>query len=115
MSQGLGRILPGRLDAPQTKTTAEASEVPEPIADGFRNDRKARESVSVEELRADKSQRLTLTPPEMPLPLCHIHLVSTDIRIDEAWSLHRSSWPARQVGGTRNPGSCLPDVSVAGA
>ena len=46
-------------------TDAEAFEVLEPIADGFRNYQKARYTISAEELLLDKAQLLTLTAPEM--------------------------------------------------
>ncbi|SPH25142.1 Catalase-peroxidase [Defluviimonas aquaemixtae] len=58
-------FAPGRTDASQEQTDAEAFEVLEPIADGFRNYSKGKYSVSSEELLVDKAQLLTLTAPEM--------------------------------------------------
>ena len=58
-------FAPGRTDATQEQTDAEAFEVLEPVADGFRNYQKARYTVSAEELLLDKAQLLTLTAPEM--------------------------------------------------
>ena len=58
-------FTPGRTDATQAQTDAEAFAVLEPIADGFRNYQKASYSVSAEELLVDKAQLLTLTAPEM--------------------------------------------------
>jgi len=58
-------FAPGRTDATQEQTDAEAFEVLEPIADGFRNYQKARYTVSPEELLLDKAQLLTLTAPQM--------------------------------------------------
>ena len=58
-------FAPGRTDASAEQTDAEAFEVLEPVADGFRNYLKNRFTVSAEELLVDKAQLLTLTPPEM--------------------------------------------------
>jgi catalase-peroxidase len=58
-------FTPGRMDASQEQTDAEAFEVLEPIADGFRNYLKSKFIVSTEELLIDKAQLLTLTAPEM--------------------------------------------------
>ena len=62
-------FTPGRMDASQEQTDVEAFEPMEPIADGFRNYRKAKYSVSAEELLVDRAQLLTLTPPEMTVLL----------------------------------------------
>jgi catalase-peroxidase len=56
---------PGRTDATAEQTDAESFKVLEPEADGFRNYRKARYTVSAEEQLVDKAQLLTLTAPEM--------------------------------------------------
>ncbi len=56
---------PGRTDASAEQTDAESFEVLEPEADGFRNYRRARYTVSAEEQLVDKAQLLTLTAPEM--------------------------------------------------
>ena len=58
-------FTPGRMDASQEQTDVQSMAVLEPIADGFRNYRKARYRVSAEELLVDRAQLLTLTPPEM--------------------------------------------------
>ena len=58
-------FTPGRMDASQEQTDAASFEVLEPKADGFRNYRKARYSVSDEEMLIDRAQLLTLTAPEM--------------------------------------------------
>ena len=55
----------GRTDATEEQTDAEAFEVLEPVADGFRNYRKTRYSVSAEAQLVDKAQLLTLSAPEM--------------------------------------------------
>jgi catalase-peroxidase len=58
-------FFPGRVDASQEKTDVKSFAVLEPIADGFRNYRKAGVGVSAETLLIDKAQLLTLTAPEM--------------------------------------------------
>ncbi|MDK1377394.1 MULTISPECIES: catalase/peroxidase HPI [unclassified Sinorhizobium] len=58
-------FAPGRTDASQEQTDAEAFAVLEPIADGFRNYQKAQYAVSAEELLVDRAHLLTLTAPEM--------------------------------------------------
>ena len=58
-------FAPGRTDASQKQTDADAFAVLEPKADGFRNYQKAKYSVAAEELLVDRAQLLTLTAPEM--------------------------------------------------
>jgi catalase-peroxidase len=58
-------FTPGRTDASQEQTDVESIGYLEPIADGFRNYRKTRSSISTEELLIDKAQLLTLTAPEL--------------------------------------------------
>ncbi len=58
-------FAPGRTDATEEMTDAEAFEVLEPFADGFRNYLKAKSTVKTEELLVDKAQLMTLTAPEM--------------------------------------------------
>lgn len=56
----------GRGDATQEQTDVTSMGYLEPIADGFRNYRKAiRQNVSTEELLIDKAQLLNLTAPEL--------------------------------------------------
>jgi len=65
---GLGITVPftpGRMDASQEQTDIDSFAVLEPVADGFRNYKKTRYSVSAEELLVDKAQLLMLTAPEM--------------------------------------------------
>ncbi|WP_158827716.1 catalase/peroxidase HPI [Mucilaginibacter lacusdianchii] len=56
---------PGRMDASQEQTDVESFGYLEPLADGFRNYRKAGLRVSTEELLVDKAHLLTLTAPEL--------------------------------------------------
>ncbi len=62
-------FTPGRMDASQEQTDVESVGFLEPLADGFRNYRKARYPVSTEELLIDKAQLLTLTAPELTVLL----------------------------------------------
>ena len=56
---------PGRADAVQEQTDAEAFAVLEPVADGFRNYQKSRHPLPAEKHLVDKAQLLGLTAPEM--------------------------------------------------
>ncbi|MFM2361425.1 MAG: catalase/peroxidase [Bacteroidota bacterium] len=60
-------FTPGRTDASQEQTDVDSFAVLEPVADGFRNYRKANPGykTTTEELLIDKAQLLTLTAPEM--------------------------------------------------
>lgn len=58
-------FTPGRTDAAQEQTDVESMAFLEPMADGFRNYKKANYTLSTEELLVDKAQLLTLTAPEM--------------------------------------------------
>ena len=62
-------FLPGRADASQEQTDVESFGYLEPKADGFRNYRKTKSSVSTEELLIDKANLLTLTAPELTVLL----------------------------------------------
>ena len=58
-------FAPGRVDARQDQTDVEAMDLPQPLADGFRNYRRVGGGISTETLLIDKAQQLTLTAPEM--------------------------------------------------
>jgi len=58
-------FTPGRTDASEAQTDAASFAVLEPEADGFRNYRAGRFTVSAEEQLVDRAQLLTLTAPEM--------------------------------------------------
>jgi catalase-peroxidase len=58
-------FTPGRMDALAEQTDAASFSVLEPMADGFRNYRKAAYTIPTEALLVDKAQLLTLTAPEM--------------------------------------------------
>jgi catalase-peroxidase len=58
-------FTPGRTDASQEQTDADAFAALEPTADGFRNYLRGTQRLSAEELLVDRAQLLTLTAPEM--------------------------------------------------
>lgn len=71
---------PGRTDATQEQTDVQAFEPLEPSADGFRNFLKQREDIAVseEEMLVDRSQLLTLTPPEMTVLIGGMRVLNTN-------------------------------------
>lgn len=71
-------FAPGRMDASQEKTDVESFSYLEPVADGFRNYRKAKGSVSTEELLIDKAQLLTLTAPELAVLVGGLRVLETN-------------------------------------
>lgn len=71
-------FTPGRMDASQEQTDADAFAVLEPKADGFRNYQKARYAISAEELLVDKAQLLTLTAPEMTVLVGGMRVLNTN-------------------------------------
>ena len=71
-------FTPGRMDASQEQTDVESVGYLEPIADGFRNYRKSRGSVSTEELLIDKAQLLTLTAPELTVLVGGMRVLDTN-------------------------------------
>ena len=73
-------FTPGRGDALQEQTDVEAFEVLEPVADGFRNYKKANPhySASAEEMLVDRAQLLTLTAPEMTVLLGGMRVLNTN-------------------------------------
>tara|TARA_R110002049_G_scaffold308819_1_gene514215 strand:+ start:16304 stop:18499 length:2196 start_codon:yes stop_codon:yes gene_type:complete len=69
---------PGRMDASQEQTEVDSFKYLEPYADGFRNYRKTKFSVSTEELLIDKAQLLTLTVPEMTVLVGGMRMLGTN-------------------------------------
>ena len=72
-------FTPGRMDASQEQTDVESFAVLEPVADGFRNYRKAASSVAAEALLLDKAQLLTLTTPEMTVLIGGLRVLDTSV------------------------------------
>jgi catalase-peroxidase len=71
-------FAPGRMDASQEQTDVESFGYLEPIADGFRNYRKAKLRASTEELLIDKAHLLTLTAPELTVLLGGMRVLDTN-------------------------------------
>ncbi|HVW98215.1 MAG TPA: catalase/peroxidase HPI [Mucilaginibacter sp.] len=71
-------FTPGRMDATQEQTDVESVGFLEPAADGFRNYRKTRYTVSTEELLIDKAQLLTLTAPELTVLVGGLRVLNTN-------------------------------------
>jgi catalase-peroxidase len=71
-------FVPGRTDATDKQTDAEAFEVLEPMADGFRNYVKTKYLGSVEAMLVDRAQLLTLTAPEMTVLLGGMRVLDTN-------------------------------------
>ncbi|MCX2574100.1 catalase/peroxidase HPI [Pedobacter sandarakinus] len=69
---------PGRMDASQSQTDITSFSFLEPQADGFRNYRKTRSSVSTEELLIDKAQLLNLTAPELTVLVGGLRVLDTN-------------------------------------
>ncbi len=73
-------FAPGRMDASLEQTDVESFGYLEPKADGFRNYRKTKSTVSTEELLIDKANLLTLTAPELTVLLGGLRVL--DINAD---------------------------------
>jgi catalase-peroxidase len=71
-------FTPGRMDALQEQTDVDSVGFLEPFADGFRNYRKAKSSVSTEALLIDKAQLLTLTAPELTVLVGGLRVLNTN-------------------------------------
>ncbi|MBW6458986.1 MAG: catalase/peroxidase HPI [Bacteroidales bacterium] len=71
-------FTPGRSDASQEQTDAEAFTVLEPAADGFRNYLKTKYAICSEELLVDKAQLLTLTAPEVTVLVGGMRVLNTN-------------------------------------
>ena len=71
-------FTPGRADASQEQTDAEAFEALEPAADGFRNYFKPKHKASAEGMLVDRAQLLTLTAPEMTVLVGGMRVLNTN-------------------------------------
>jgi len=68
----------GRMDASQEQTDVESVGYLEPQADGFRNYRKTKFTISTEALLIDKAQLLTLTAPELTVLVGGMRVLNTN-------------------------------------
>jgi catalase-peroxidase len=91
---------PGRTDATQEQTDAQAFAVLEPVADGFRNYLRAGQATAPEELLVDRAQLLTLTAPEMT------------VLIGGLRALGANFGQAKSGVFTHRPGTLTPDFFV---
>lgn len=71
-------FTPGRTDASQEWTDVQSFAVLEPKADGFRNYKKTKFTMSAEEMLIDRAQLLTLTAPEMTVLLGGMRVLNTN-------------------------------------
>ncbi len=71
-------FTPGRTDASAEQTDAESFDWLQPFSDPFRNYKRSTFLASSEELMVDKSQLLTLTPPEMTVLLGGMRVLDTN-------------------------------------
>lgn len=74
---------PGRTDATQEMTDADAMEVLEPLTDGFRNYFGNSHDRPAEELLVDRAQKLTLTAPEMTVLVGGMRVLGTNTEFAE--------------------------------
>jgi catalase-peroxidase len=71
-------FTPGRTDASQEETDVESFDYLEPHADGFRNYKHGRFTVSAETMLVDKAQLLNLTAPEMTVLVGGMRVLDTN-------------------------------------
>ena len=83
-------FTPGRMDASQEQTDVESFAYLEPVADGFRNYRKTKYTVSTEELLIDKAQLLTLTAPELTVLVGGMRVLNTNFDSSKHGVLHKA-------------------------
>ncbi|MDP2311966.1 MAG: catalase/peroxidase HPI [Pseudomonadota bacterium] len=72
-------FTPGRTDASQEQTDVPAFAVLEPIADGFRNYRRAELRGAAEAMLVDRAQLLTLTAPEMTVLVGGLRVLGANV------------------------------------
>jgi catalase-peroxidase len=73
-------FAPGRTDASQEHTDVESFAVLEPVADGFRNYRRAGDKVPAEQRLVDRANLLTLTAPEMTVLVGGMRVLDANFR-----------------------------------
>ncbi len=70
---------PGRTDASQEQTDVESFAALEPIADGFRNYLKGKQTVTAEAMLIDKAQLMTLTAPELAVLIAGMRALNANV------------------------------------
>ena len=93
-------FAPGRTDATDEQTDAESFEPLKPEADGFRNYRRARFTVSDEEMLVDRAQLLGLSAPEMTVLVGGMRVLDANYK------------QAKHGVFTKNPGQLTNDFFV---
>lgn len=71
-------FTPGRMDASQEQTDIDSFQFMEPLADGFRNYRRADLPASTEALLIDKAQLLNLSAPELTVLIGGLRVIGTN-------------------------------------
>ncbi len=89
-------FTPGRTDASQEQTDVESFAALEPIADGFRNYLKGKQTVTAEAMLIDKAQLLTLTRARVGGPYRRDARAERQRRQVAARRLHQASGDADQ-------------------
>jgi catalase-peroxidase len=69
---------PGRMDAAQEQTDVDSFHFLEPLADGFRNYKRANSAVATEALLIDKAQLLNLSAPELTVLVGGLRVIGTN-------------------------------------
>jgi catalase-peroxidase len=72
-------FTPGRADAAQELTDVESFGYLEPVADGFRNYVKGRQTIPAEHLLVDKAQQLTLSAPELTVLVGGLRVLGANV------------------------------------
>jgi catalase-peroxidase len=72
-------FTPGRMDASQEQTDADALAPLEPTAEGFRNYLRGEQRLSAEELLVDRAQLLTLSAPEMTVLVGGLRVLGANV------------------------------------
>ncbi|MCV2402636.1 catalase/peroxidase HPI [Marinomonas sp. C2222] len=76
-------FTPGRTDASQEQTDVESFALLEPVADGFRNYKKGKFTVTTEEMLLDKAQLLTLSAPELTVLVGGLRVLGANVNQSE--------------------------------
>ena len=86
---------PGRGDAGAEQTDGASFNALKPLADGFRNWKRADLAIRDEELLLDKAQRLSLSAPEMTVLVAGLRVLGANNWQQPAGRLHAEDWGAQ--------------------